>query len=254
MTSRSDLTPVALHWQGMRVPWISPWSGEARADHQIVRRRGGPGIGYVDEGLGDRADDVLWVRMPSAPGLGTPRFAGVHALRQRRAMDRMLCQVCGGATIGERADGRTLWLVHSTTGRPIAEGERTAAPPVHEACAREAVRDCPHLLRGWTAALVGGAPSWGVAGILYDRATLLPLPGPESGGRGLHQVPYEDDGQLPWVLAARDIVQLYDVEPVELGAMPLSPPLPGFADGSGSGTSAAAPAPRRGRPLTSRVR
>jgi hypothetical protein len=212
------MTRAPLYWQELRVPWISPWSSEAAGDHTIVRRRlGGPGIGYADECHFDRRDDVLWVRVPAAPGHGRPRFAGVHALRQRQAMDRMLCQVCGGPT--ERPDGRYLFLVHSTSGRAIEEGERTSAPPVHEACAREAVRDCPHLRRGWTAALVTGAPSWGVAGVLYDRATLQPLPGPEDEGGGLVHVPYEDDDQLRWVLAAREVIELYDVEAVDIDAL-----------------------------------
>ncbi|MDX2681122.1 hypothetical protein [Streptomyces soliscabiei] len=210
-----------LQWQGVRVPWISPWSSEAARDRPIVQRRlGGPGIGYVDEHHTDRRDGVLWVRVPATPGRGTPRFAGVHALRQRQALDRMLCQVCGG--LCERPDGRYLFLIHSTSGRPIAEGERTAAPPVHEACAREAIRDCPHLRRGWTAALVTGVPSWGVAGVLYDRVTLQPRPGP-SDGSGLEYVSYDDDSQLRWVLAAREVIALYGVEPVDVDSLAAVP-------------------------------
>jgi hypothetical protein len=210
------VTPVVWHWHGARVPWIAPWSREAPGDPPITRRGSGcTGIAYRDEHYSDRHEDVLWVRTPLAPGCGDPRFAKVHALRQRQAIDRMLCQVCGGRTIGERTDGRWLIIMHSRTGRPIKDGERTAVPPIHEACAREALRSCPHLMKGSTAALVEYAPDWGVAGILYDPKTLAALP-PAKGGQSLDYVPYEDDEGLAWTLAARAVVALYGVEPIDV--------------------------------------
>ncbi|GAA4816051.1 hypothetical protein [Streptomyces ziwulingensis] len=58
-----------------------------------------------------------------------------------------------------------------------------------------------------------GVPSWGIAGVLYDAA-LRALPGPPDAEDELHLIPYEDDARLRWVLAAREVVALYGVQPV----------------------------------------
>ncbi|GAA2463024.1 hypothetical protein [Streptomyces lavendulocolor] len=206
-----------LRWQGLPVPYIAPWSHEHALPGQIVRRRGigGEGIGYADEySRVDRRSGVLWVRQAIAPGIGSPQLAGVHSLRQRQAADHMLCQVCGRPTFG-RPDERHLYVVRSD-GRPIQEGEKTTAPPVHEACARRAVQHCPHLRKGYTAALVGYSPYWGVAGVVYDPQTLQPLPGDD-----LELVGYEDP-RIRWTLAAQSAVALYECETVNLDELALT--------------------------------
>jgi hypothetical protein len=205
----------------LRVPWITPWSSESSPPPPIVLRhgRGGSGIGYADEEPHvDRRDDVLWTRAAATPGVGRPHFAGIHSLRQRQAMTRMLCMICGATTLG-RPDERHLFLVHTTQGEPIVEGERTAVPPVHEDCARLAIRECPHLRRGWTAALVTYTPPWGVAGIVYDAKTLRPVPCRGDDRDSLEYVSYADDERLRWVLAAREVITLHGVEPVDVASL-----------------------------------
>ncbi|MGW3627810.1 hypothetical protein [Streptomyces sp. NPDC000880] len=209
------MSPRQFSWNGLRVPFIAPWSSEQACTGAIVLRRGagGQGIGYVDEySRADRRNETLWVRVPATRGIGRPLLAGVHALRQRQAMSHMLCQVCGETTFG-RSDGRHLFLVRAANGQPIAEGEKTTTPPVHESCAAEAVRDCPHLRKGHTASLVEFAPAWGVAGIVYDPKTLKPLPGDDNDG--LTFVAY-DDPRIRWTLAAREVVALQDCTVVDL--------------------------------------
>ncbi|MCX4826392.1 hypothetical protein OG883_42895 [Streptomyces sp. NBC_01142] len=125
-------------------------------------------------------------------------------------MSHMLCQVCGESTFG-RSDGRHLFLARAADGQQIAEGEKTTTPPVHEDCAAEAVRDCPHLRKGYTASLVEFAPAWGVAGIVYDPKTLKPLPCDD----GLTFVSY-GDSRIRWTLAARDAVALQGCTAVDL--------------------------------------
>ncbi|MCX4826057.1 hypothetical protein OG883_41025 [Streptomyces sp. NBC_01142] len=216
----APLSPRQFFWKGIRVPFIAPWSGETTLPGPIVRRRGidGEGIGYADEySRADRKDSTLWVRMAATRGVGTPKLAGMHALRQRHAMSHMLCQVCGGSTFG-RPDGRHLFLVRAADGQPISEGEKTVTPPVHEACAREAVRDCPHLRKSFTAALVEFSPSWGVAGIVHDPRTLQPLPA-EQGD--LTFVAY-DDPHLRWTLAARTVVTLQGCTTLDLEELAVS--------------------------------
>jgi hypothetical protein len=205
--------PRQLYWRGLRVPFISPWSGETQRTGVITLRRGLVGVGFADEDPRfDRRNGALWVRMSAVRGSGRPLLAKVHALRQRQAMSYMLCQVCGRSTFGHD-DNRHLFLMRDAEGRPIREGEQTAVPPIHEACAVEAVRDCPHLGDGHVAALVEYAPTWGVAGIVHDLKTLQPLPAEE--GKELTFVG-NDDPRIRWTLAARDVVSLHGCTAVDL--------------------------------------
>ncbi|MFI1021249.1 hypothetical protein [Streptomyces olivaceus] len=209
--------PKTFYWRGVLVPFITPWSAEAAPSPPVVVRHGigGTGLGYPDEDpRADRWNDALWARLPATRGVGVPNFAGIHALRQRQAMRRELCQVCGGPTFGTLPDERTLYLLGARDSDPIREGETTQAPPVHADCARLAIRECPHLRRGWAAALVQYAPAWGVAGIPYDPKTLTALPGPAGAPDGLVEVPYTDEARMRWVLAAREIVRLHGVQAV----------------------------------------
>ncbi|MFM9630286.1 hypothetical protein ACKI10_22025 [Streptomyces galilaeus] len=174
------------------------------------------GIGYEDESPEiDRRFDTLWVRYAATPGVGQPDLRSMHPLRQRQAMTHLLCQVCRKSTFGRR-DERHLFLMRSRADEPIIEGEVTAVPPVHARCAQRAITECPHLRKGWTAALVEHMPTWGVAGIVYDRRTLDPLPGPGPGGGGLERVSLFDSETLRWVVAARLLVSLRGVEEIDV--------------------------------------
>ncbi|MFI8531043.1 hypothetical protein ACIGMX_12420 [Streptomyces aquilus] len=211
-------------WQGGPVPWVTAWTGEVIPPQRVREHHGigGRGLGLVDEHpAADRVLDVLWVRMP-ATRTGVPDFAMMHALRQRTALLRGLCQLCGGA-IGDSPEG-VLFLLGPADGRPIGEGERTMAPPVHRFCARTAVRACPPLRRhGHTAALVSHTLPWGVQGLLYSPDTLEPIP---SDSHGLHFVPYTDAASLRWVIAIRYLVTLHGVRPVDLADLPDEPITP----------------------------
>lgn len=90
------------------MPYIVEWSGEQLLPSRAVQR-GRWGIGFADETLTDRdRDGVLWTRMSSRPGQGRPHYARLHPLRQRRAMRRLLCQVCG--ELAEYTEQGHLWL------------------------------------------------------------------------------------------------------------------------------------------------
>jgi len=76
-------------------PYITMWSAEQDLLCRLVERSG-LGIGYADELPADRdAQGVLWRQTAAHHGLGRPEFGKVHPLRQRQAMERLLCQVCG---------------------------------------------------------------------------------------------------------------------------------------------------------------
>ncbi|MFE2181377.1 hypothetical protein [Streptomyces sp. NPDC059455] len=198
----------------VRVPYIAPWTGENAPPATITTRlgRGGMGIGYADEyGIAERRRGALWIRVPVKPGAGAPLLDRVHALRQRQAMNFMLCQYCGRPT-DDRRDGRRLFLLHAGTGRPITDGEKTTTPPVCEGCAVEA-RGRPSARRGCVAVLVEEATAWGVAGLGYAPATLRPVPG-EHGERFTF-VAYGDP-RLRWTLACREVVALHGCTVVDL--------------------------------------
>ncbi|GGR71296.1 MULTISPECIES: hypothetical protein [Streptomyces] len=211
MTAISPIRPVR-YWNGTPVPFITSWTKEVAPPQPVtvIEGCGGRGLGFRDEVAHiDRHYGVPWVRMPAVRG-GRPDFKLVHPLRGRQAMSRLLCQVCGGPTIGTRTDERTLFLAGSAGGRPIAEGEQTMSPPVHAVCARLAVRECPPLRdRGWAAALVGYTPVWGVAGSLFHPHTLEEL-----AAKKLCRVPFSDTRRIRWVLATHLIITLEQVTPV----------------------------------------
>ncbi|MFI5825269.1 hypothetical protein ACIA8I_40385 [Streptomyces rishiriensis] len=193
---------------GLPVPYVAAWSGENHRTPAVVRHPSGRGIGFAGEMPYDRdADGVLWVRQSIAPGSGRALFPKVHVLRQRRAVSRMLCQVCGADTLEQDPERQLFVLKH--VGQPVAEGELTTAAPVCPPCALIAVKHCPHL-REHVAAWVERPLAWGVAGILYDPRTLLMVP-----GKDVVNVSYEDPA-LPWLLASRQVLSLQSCIAVDL--------------------------------------
>ena len=82
-----------------------------------------------------------------APGDGEPIFAMVHVTRQRRGMVDLLCHVCGQPTT---RNDRYIFPVASGGLVTLLDGSQQYGcnvPPIHRACTRRALRDCPHLSR-----------------------------------------------------------------------------------------------------------
>lgn len=132
------------------VPYIAKWTSEVCPPAVVVAN--GRGIAYAREIPYDRDDDgVLWKRIAWSPGKGRPVFGQVHFLRQRRAMRRMLCQVCGGPA--DRNAQGALWLVGQDAGDRKTWGAAltTSHPPVCVPCAVTSVRACPHLRKRYVA-------------------------------------------------------------------------------------------------------
>lgn len=104
----------SLSWfRGRVVPWVTPWSGAPVLAEPVVVAPGGGGIGYANEGVHDRADDGVLLargrgRCP-VDGGGRPLYEQLDPRRQRRASDRLLCQVCGGRP--PRSRRGVLWLL-----------------------------------------------------------------------------------------------------------------------------------------------
>ncbi|MFF0386900.1 hypothetical protein [Streptomyces sp. NPDC004286] len=207
--------PQQLTWGGLPVPYVTLWSSEIANPPRLTHRAVGTfrGIGYQDED--PRADrdpetGALLGRHLLAPGRGHPVFIDMNGPRQRRAIRHMLCQICGRPDLMRLAGGRSLYVLGSSA--PITEGETTTAPSVHPACALKAIEHCPPLRRDHAAALVKFSPVWGVAGVVYDPATLAPRsPVPDPS-----RLPHvrEDSPDIPWTLAAFTVISLHGITPV----------------------------------------
>ena len=191
------------------VPFITTWSGEQSPLSQVVDRRG-LGIGFADETILDRDEHgVLWRRMPSRPGNGRPLFGKVHPLRQRRAMRKLLCQVCAGPA--DTTELGTLWLVRDYAGDWPGWPEHMAAtePPVCLPCARDSIRICPALRNAYVAMRVGRSTISGVYGIHYR-------PGPAFPESVEDRILRFGDPAIRWTCAGQLVRELLDCTIVSL--------------------------------------
>lgn len=161
------------------VPYISTWSGESISQNgrdQIIELPDGNGIGYANETILDRdAYGVLWSRTLIRIGDGRPLFKQIHAARQRRAMERLLCQVC--AQPSDRNEDGVLWLIpgdYRDDWRNWPEGLCNPHPPLCLRCADVSTQLCPALRNKYVAVRARHYPISGVLGTRYQAATFRP--------------------------------------------------------------------------------
>ena len=197
------------------VPYIAAWSEERELPMTVFAGRSG--IGYTDETVIDRdSRGVLWTRMLSCPRTGRPRFGQEHPIRQRKAMRKLLCQVCGKPA-NHTEDG-FLWLLRDYrddwAGWP--DGMANTDPPVCVPCARMSVRLCPALRKGYVAVRARSEIS-GVYGIRYRAGYTAGTV--EVVGEG--NVAY-DDPAIRWTRAAKLIGVLRDSTIIQLDSRGLS--------------------------------
>lgn len=189
------------------VPYITTWSEEKSTPTTVIR--GGRGIRFADENFLDRdSNGALWTRIPSRPGYGRPEFSRVHSLRQRRAMRRLLCQVCGCAA--DRNEDGVLWLLRDYREDWLNWPENMANthPPVCMKCAILSTRVCPALRGGYVAVRARRSPVSGVYGVRYQL-----------DGRALRPVEDTvafDDPAIRWTVAAQLVRSLHGCTIVNL--------------------------------------
>lgn len=190
------------------VPYITRWSAERPARTTVIQRR--HGIGYPYEKPRDRdRRGVLWLRIPSRQGEGRPEFGRVHSGRQRRAMTRLLCQVCGGPA--DRGGDGVLWLIGEDQDAPDSWPDPliTPHPPVCAPCARRSVLACPHLRRNRALLRVHAWELIGVRGTLYWPARPNPVPADVAG------IAFTDP-RVRWTQAGQLIARLTRFTPLDL--------------------------------------
>ncbi|MEU3289876.1 hypothetical protein [Streptomyces longwoodensis] len=200
------------------VPFIASWSAELTPDPFVIVRGLVSGIRYADERGTDRDDrGVLWSRRANARGTGRPLHGLVHPGRQRLAMDRLLCQVCGEPA--DRDDRGVLWLVEDDRGLwdGWPDGLLTTHPPTCRVCIRAAREQCPHMWKGSVLVRVGSSDVCAVYGRRYTAT------GTGAMVAAAEIVPF-DSPMLRWMVAAQLVRELSDCRIVsadeELAVLP----------------------------------
>jgi hypothetical protein len=148
-------------------PHITAWTAEQDLPYRLVSIPG-VGIGYADETTMDRDRyGILWCRIASNPDEGQPDFGRVHPGRQRRAMMRLLCQVCAGPA--DKSDDGVLWLLRDHRddwpGWPNNMG--VTEPPICRSCVRLSIGRCPALRKGAAIIRARHYPIAGAHGALH---------------------------------------------------------------------------------------
>jgi hypothetical protein len=114
------------------VPYITRWSAEHGPSEPVTIRDGR--LAYEHERPWDRDRfGVLWMRAPLRRGKGRPEFGTLHPRRQRAAMTRLCCQVCGQPA--DHTSEGLLWLTgedpndQDSWPSPLHTADPRSAPP-----------------------------------------------------------------------------------------------------------------------------
>lgn len=163
--------PSALpDFNGRPVPWITRWTGELDPERfeygAEVNRDGQWRITYPDnKNVRDRRG-ILWQR-EGIGRKGEPMWADVSTYRQRAAMQRGLCQVCG------KDAGPPPWhFLIPRDGMEQFDDQTwlTMQAPVCDGCVPLAIKLCPALKRvGYQLLKVVDYDLWGVLGQVTYR-------------------------------------------------------------------------------------
>lgn len=156
-------------WDGRPVPWITRWTGEIAPDRNNYGidvngdpRSGEFRVGYQDGKNNRDASGMLWQR----EGLGRhgiPEWAAVSTYRQRAAMRKCLCQVCGKSAKG----APIFFLIPDDSGMEEVEDGVfiTMQAPVCAPCIPLALKLCPALKRdGYRLLRAIDYEPWGIFG------------------------------------------------------------------------------------------
>lgn len=167
--TRTD--PATLpQFQGKPVPWVTRWSEEpANVPYgvEVIRGADGKPEPRITYGKGDDERDAsgaLWQK-EGITKKGFPQWARVSTYRQRAAMRKRRCQVCGIRI----PDGVIRWLMpidgveeyeHNGEHRSI-----TMQPPTCDGCVDLSLELCPNLQKyGYQVLRVLEFKEWGVYG------------------------------------------------------------------------------------------
>lgn len=196
---------------GVRVPYITAYD-EERLPYRLTFARDreatdGWRLCYADAIAQDWMFGVLWSRQ----GLhrrGRPLWKLVNTIRQRNAMLRLLCQVCGGSAAG--LDGRVSWVLAADPSGTATGAAYTNSPPTCRSCVPEALATCPRLRHGASVFTVGHVELYGVI-----ANVMRPSPERPAMVEGNAVIPLEAFHRLEYALAVQLLVTLRDLRETE---------------------------------------
>lgn len=149
-------------FNGRPVPWITRWSNEIlRIPYSLEVVPGGTIRTVYPDGNEDRLGDTLWQREGLTRG-GEPQWKSVNTYRQRKAMRRCHCQVCG-----DKIDTRPITFLMPMDGLEHLDENTvlTVQAPTCEACIPLALKLCPHLKKyGYQIVKAIDYSMWGIYG------------------------------------------------------------------------------------------
>lgn len=161
--------PTSLpQFKGRPVPWITRWTNEIIGQpYSLERTRDGIRTVYPDGKSEDRMGGTLWQREGIMRG-GEPQWKQVSTYRQRFAMRKCACQVCG-KKITEKPIQFLLPLSEPEIVPPDEFHDEaqviTVTAPTCSECIPLALQLCPHLKRnGYQILKVASYEFWGVYG------------------------------------------------------------------------------------------
>lgn len=133
-------------WKGHPVPWVARWTDQKSINTYGVKVMQTKGGGYhlrAEYNAGDNFRDqhgVLW-QQEGLVRSGEPEFGMVSTWRQRAAMTKRLCQVCG-----DKIEGKTTpWIIDLMEAEFLDGDPLTTTAPVCNGCVDLALNHCPHL-------------------------------------------------------------------------------------------------------------
>lgn len=196
MTDRSILP----QYEGRPVPWVTRWTGEVNSSKlEVGITRDTVEVSYPGGRDPRDAHGILWKR-EGLTRRGKPQWSQVNTYRQRAAMLKRKCQVCG-----TKIDERPIrWLVPRDQLHETSDGPVTISAPTCSGCIPLARELCPFLRTEEALVLkVLAYEPWGVygEGITVDRET-----GKGRDLRGIY-VSYDDPPiDLSAVIAFQQII------------------------------------------------
>lgn len=206
-------TQLTVPSRPILAPYVTAWSTERSLPANVITVPG-VGIAYADETITDRdRNGVLWSRVAISPGKGRPDFGRVHPQRQRRAMLRLLCQVCGGPA--DQNDDGVLWLIRDFRDDWPGWPDMMAVtePPICRPCVQTSLDRCPALRKGAVTIRARRYPVAAARGALYA--------GPEPTYIDNATIPLNDP-KIRWLRAINLVRELNDctiIPPDEIGSL-----------------------------------
>lgn len=194
---------------GLQVPWVTRWTKEViRSPIQLTYDPANKTpVLFYDDGPEFRDEHgILWQREGINRG-GEPQFSQVATYRQRAAMRKRLCQVCGN-----KIESRVIrWLMAPLQLETLGGATCTQSPPTCDACVPIAIDLCPRMRQEHIILRVLEYRIWGVSGeAVVLREPEQPLLGVRQVNAAAHR--YGDPYPLAF-LAKQQIVELVKFVP-----------------------------------------